>query len=250
MILQFAAFSLLWFAQSERDEKLDAAYGRPNVLVVVADVKHYTRSSGLNFWEDGEEIYVSNSCGYDTATLVIRQVLLGKYLERELSAHLKLGEWCEGFWQDSMNSYMVHLEWDGNVWVVIRELSSPVIHQAGKSWIIEPALVENLRSAGLPVGPAISLSRGFRVKLSKERLMQVGIEPERGSSWKDAVAENASRCQIPGKCWTSAPMSFGAAIDVKSLASCLSSNYMIKPTAEQALRTDCGPSRRCGLSWR
>jgi hypothetical protein len=250
IFLQFAALSLLWFAEAELSGGFVSAYAQPNVLVVVAEVKHYTRSRGLNSWTKGEQIHVSNSCGYDTASLEIRQVLLGEYSTRELSAHLRLGEWCEGLWQNSIESYLVHLEWDGNVWVVDRDLSSPVIYQGGKPWIVEPALLERLKTVGIPDGAGVTLAKKFRVRLSKERLMQVGVEPESGISWKEAVQENASRCEAQKNCWTSAPMSYGRAIEVEKLASWLSSNYAFKPTAEQALLIDRCASCRGGLTRR
>jgi hypothetical protein len=236
MILQISAFSLLWFVQSVAASEPIAAYAQPNVLVVVAEVRHYSRSRGLNSWADGERIHVSNSCGFDTAALDIRQVLLGEYTGHEVSAHLRLGEWCEGLWQESVRSYLVHLEWDGNVWVVDRELSSPVFHRGGKYWIVEPTLLESLRAVGIPLGRRIAFSNRFRVKLSKERLVQVGIEPEAGFSWKEAVIENASRCEVPRRCWTSAPMSYGRTIEVGKLASWLRSNYALKRTAGRSFR--------------
>jgi hypothetical protein len=233
---QIVVYQLLALSQVGTQKESISPFLAPDVIVVHAEVKSYSRSRDPDTWSKGNKVFVSNSCGYDTAVLEVKNVLLGTYPASEIAAHFSLGEWCEGLWQESIKEYVVYLRWNGSTWEAERDLSSPVINLNGGAWIMEPGLLEILRHGLAPVTETLAVPAKLKVALSRERLIQVGIEPDDGVSWKEVVTESASRCETPNHCWSSAPMFYGPAISLKALTSWLSSNYAIKPIAEQALR--------------
>ena len=236
IISQIVVCQLLALSQVGTQEERISPFLTPDIIVVLGEVKSYSRSRDPDTWSDGNIVFVSNSCGYDTAVLGVKSVLLGTYPASEIAAHFSLGEWCEGLWQESIKEYVVYLRWNGSAWEAERDLSSPVITLNERAWIMEPALLEILRQLSAPVTETLAVPAKLKVAMSRERLRQVGIEPDYGVSWREVVTESASKCKIPNQCWSSAPMFYGPAISLDALTSWLSSNYAIKPIAEQALR--------------
>jgi len=186
------------------------------VLVVVARVEAATMTASPKLVREHDRFVVSNSCGYDTAVLEVTEVLSGSYETRRLAAIDTLGEWCNGIWQTGLREYLLVLRWSGVAWKVDRAYSSPLVRSKSSLWLVEPTVLEHLRSLGGPASESLDLPESLRIQLTTERLAKTGLVPEPGVSKRQRAREAAADCEEKS-CWAGAPMTFNRGIELTAL---------------------------------
>lgn len=171
---------LLMFSLSAWSAEQDP-YADPNKIVIEGSLKALSRTEDLMSVAQGDRYIVSNSCGYDTVIVEVKDVLVGAYDLKELAAHLPLGEFCESFLQPSVVDYVLFLAWNGTVWEINPRLSSRLLAGPDASlWVVDPVMIEGLRELGGPRPKPVSFPASTLEKLAVESAARLGYYPDVG----------------------------------------------------------------------
>ena len=214
LVLAFLSSSL---AAQDVDPFLDA-----NAIVIHARLKALSRTDALQPWYDGDSTEVSNSCGYDTAIVDVQEVLLGEYKQKKLSAHLALGEWCRSMLQSNVQDYVLYLKWDGDVWKVDQELSSPLVPTGHVFWVVQPSLIAALETKGQIIAQPVHLPESILADLAVGQAESMGL----GLGKKASRAEQIHGLKLmKPKDWTGNPLHFRSAASLDVYRKFLASKY-------------------------
>lgn len=193
-----------------------------NAIVIHAHLKAISRTAALRQAYDGDRMDVSNSCGYDTAIMEVKEVLLGEYKQKELSAHLTLGEWCGSILQRNVRDYVLYLKWDGDVWKVDQELSSPLAPTEHTLWVVQPSLIAALESKGQIIAQPVHLPESVLADLAIGQAESMGLGPGKRTSRAEQIRVLKA---IKPAVWASNPFYFQTADSLDSYRKLLASKY-------------------------
>jgi hypothetical protein len=190
-------------------------YSDPQAVVFRGRLQVLTRTETPNIRYEGDDVIVSNSCGYDTAVFEVRDVMLGTRVPRELSAHLHLGEFCDSILQTEVKDYLVHVVRSGEYWEMTRELSSPLLRARGGSmWLVEPAMLEYLATHLRVTAQTVHFREEELGEIAVGRLARRGILPEPGTPMGAWIAELKSTTRGPSS--PGNPLYYDRGIDLET----------------------------------
>lgn len=223
MVRIFAIFLFAFLSSSLAAQDVDP-FLDANAIVIHARLKAISRTDVPQPWYDGDRIEVSNSCGYDTAILEVKKVLLGEYKKKELSAHLTLGEWCKSILQVNVQDYVLYLKWNGDVWKIDQELSSPLVRVGRTLWIVQPSLLASLEIKNQLAAQVVRLPESILADLAAGQAESMGLGPGETASHAEQI--HALKSMRPSD-WTGNLLHFRKGISLEAYGKLLAPKHRV-----------------------